>query len=103
MQTFLPYSTFLASAAVLDDRRLGKQRVEGFQILRALVFPNYAWKQHPAVRMWRGFVPALVAYGVACCDVWTSRGFSDRVRDSLLTFSGGPVADRTDLHAGGHS
>ncbi|HMC68015.1 MAG TPA: pyrimidine dimer DNA glycosylase/endonuclease V, partial [Mycobacteriales bacterium] len=37
MQTFLPYSRFDASAAVLDDLRLGKQRVETLQILRALV------------------------------------------------------------------
>ncbi|MDQ1681515.1 MAG: hypothetical protein QOH99_56, partial [Frankiaceae bacterium] len=35
MQTFLPYADFGASARVLDDRRLGKQRVETLQILRA--------------------------------------------------------------------
>jgi hypothetical protein len=101
MQTFLPYPNFAASAYVLDDRRLGKQRVEAFQILRALVFPNYAWKQHPAVRMWRGFVPALVTYGVACSDEWTDRGFSDRVRESLLTFTGGRLPDEMHLRAEG--
>ena len=37
MQTFLPFADFAASAAVLDDRRLGKQRVETLQVLRALV------------------------------------------------------------------
>lgn len=36
MQTFLPYSNFSASARVLDDKRLGKQRVECLQILKAL-------------------------------------------------------------------
>jgi len=36
MQTFLPYPNFDASAAVLDDRRLGKQRVEAKQILLTL-------------------------------------------------------------------
>ncbi len=60
MQTFVPYPDFAANAVVLDTRRLGKQRVETFQILRALVWPAYAWKNHPATRMWRGFVPALV-------------------------------------------
>ena len=58
MQTFLPYPDLRASCVVLDDRRLGKQRVETFQILRALTWPEYAWKNHPAVRMWRGFLPA---------------------------------------------
>ena len=61
MQTFLPYPDDRASAADLDDRRLGKQRVETLQILRALTWRTYGWQNHPAVRMWRGFVPALVA------------------------------------------
>ena len=51
MQTFLPYPDFEASAAVLDDRRLGTPRVETYQILRALTWPRYGWKNHPAVRM----------------------------------------------------
>lgn len=36
MQTFLPYKSFVKSAACLDMRRLGKQRVEAKQILMAL-------------------------------------------------------------------
>jgi hypothetical protein len=101
MQTFLPFSSFLQSAEVLDARRLGKQRVETFQILRALTWPSYAWKNHPAVRMWRGFVPALVAYGVAVCDEWRRRGGSDTVRASLLEFTGGQVPDPAGLRETG--
>jgi Pyrimidine dimer DNA glycosylase len=41
MQTFLPYPDFVACARVLDSRRLGKQRVEALQILRALLVPDY--------------------------------------------------------------
>ncbi|MDP9406631.1 MAG: MSMEG_6728 family protein, partial [Actinomycetota bacterium] len=93
MQTFLPLPDLRASLEVLDDKRLGKQRVETFQILRALTWPRYAWKNHPAVRMWRGFIPALVAYGVANCDVWTARGYADTVRDSLLQWTGGAEPD----------
>jgi hypothetical protein len=100
MQTFLPYADFQASSAVLDDRRLGKQRVETFQILRALTWPDYAWKNHPAVRMWRGFVPALVRYGVTTCEEWTRRGHADTVRASLLAFTGGaPAPSYVDLHS----
>ena len=36
MQTFLPYESFAESAKVLDWRRLGKQRVEGMQIIKAI-------------------------------------------------------------------
>jgi hypothetical protein len=83
VQTFLPYADFRASCSVLDDRRLGKQRVETFQILRALTWPTYAWKNHPAVTMWRGFVPALISYGLVSCEEWTGRGYADTVADQL--------------------
>lgn len=36
MQTFLPFDSFDDSAACLDMRRLGKQRVEGYQLLLQL-------------------------------------------------------------------
>lgn len=38
MQTFVPFPDFARSAAVLDDKRLGKQRVEVLQIVRALTW-----------------------------------------------------------------
>lgn len=97
MQTFLPYPDFVASAAALDPRRLGKQRVEALQVLRALVFPTYGWKNHPAVAMWRGFVPALALYSVAVCRQWTSMGFADTVLPQVLEFTGGRVPDPADL------
>ncbi|MEE4546857.1 MSMEG_6728 family protein [Streptomyces sp. V4-01] len=77
MQTFLPYPDFAASAAVLDPRRLGKQRVEALQVLRGLTVPGHGWRHHPAVRMWRGYEEALVRYGLAICREWTSAGRSD--------------------------
>jgi hypothetical protein len=97
MQTFLPFPDFATSSAVLDTKRLGKQRVETFQILRALTWPSYAWKNHPAVRMWRGFIPALVAYGLANCAEWTARGCGDTDRDSLLAFSAGRERTQQEL------
>lgn len=77
MQTFLPYPDFTESAAALDRLRLGKQRVEALQILRALTREDYGWKHHPAVKMWRGYEPALVAYGLAICEEWVARGGKD--------------------------
>ena len=101
VQTFFPYADPRASAAVLDDRRLGKQRVETFQVLRALIWPTYGWKNHPVTRMWRGFVPGLVAYGLACVDEWRARGRADSTRASLLEFTGGVEPDWDVLHAEG--
>lgn len=93
MQTFLPYADFRRSAAALDERRLGKQRVEVLQILRALHFEGYGWGHHPAVLMWRGWVPALVAYGLAVADAWTAQGRPDTTAAQIAAFC--PSAPRT--------
>jgi hypothetical protein len=77
MQTFLPYADFEKSMRTLDLKRLGKQRVEVIQIVRALTVPGYAWSSHPAVLMWRGYEEALGRYGLTSCKVWTERGFGD--------------------------
>lgn len=77
MQTFLPHTDFAASARALDQKRLGKQRVEVIQVVRALTVPDYAWRNHPAALMWRGFEEALGRYGFACCEAWLERGFGD--------------------------
>lgn len=87
MQTFLPFPSFAESARVLDPARLGKQRVETLQILRALIVPTYGWQRHPAVGMWRGHVPALTAYGLAMVDAWDLLGHADTVRDQLAEFA----------------
>lgn len=87
VQTFLPYPGFARSAEVLDDPRLGKQRVETLQILRALVLDDYGWANHPATLMWRGRVPALVAYGLACVREWVGRGHADSTADLLAEFA----------------
>jgi hypothetical protein len=77
MQTFTPYSDFEESLRALDLKRLGKQRVEVIQIVRALTVPGYAWSSHPAVLMWKGYEEALGRYGLTSCEVWTERGFGD--------------------------
>ncbi|WP_426998440.1 MSMEG_6728 family protein [Pseudarthrobacter sp. N5] len=97
MQTFLPYPDFKQSAAALDPARLGKQRVEALQILRALVIPEYGWQSHPAVRMWMGHVPALTLYGLAMVDEWTARGNLDHTRANITEFA--PQAAHPDYAA----
>ncbi|MBD1543731.1 hypothetical protein G9E11_16110 [Arthrobacter sp. IA7] len=97
MQTFLPYPDFQQSAAALDTPRLGKQRVEALQTLRALVIPEYGWQSHPAIRMWMGHVPALTMYGLAMVDEWTKRGFADNTRDNIREFA--PQAAHPDYAA----
>lgn len=100
MQTFLPYPDFNESARALDDKRLGKQRVECLQILQTLakgpiqrsltreygfkynpqegVFTRRTpWYNHPAVRMWRGYEYRLTCYAICICEEWQQRGYAD--------------------------
>lgn len=83
MQTFLPFPSYAQSASALDRQRLGKQRVECLQILRALTNPDYGWQTHTAVRMWRGYECALRRYAFAICDEWTARGYADTCREKI--------------------
>ena len=85
MQTFLPYADFDLSARALDRQRLGKQRVETIQVVRALTWPDYGWASHPAVLMWKGFEEALGRYGFTCCDVWVDLGFGDTCAATIAT------------------
>ena len=84
MQTFLPHPDFDRSAAVIDARRLGKQRVEVLQIVRALTVPTYAWKSHPAVLMWQGYEEALGCYGAAVVRAWRALGFGDTCEATIV-------------------
>lgn len=76
MQTFLPYPDFHQSLACLDNRRLGKQRLEASQILGTLQHPDRrGWQHHPAVLMWRGYEDVLRLYMNVAIQEWVRRGF----------------------------
>lgn len=98
MQTFLPYPDFEKSAKCLDYRRLGKQRVEAWQIYLTLqkikerdsdfflgwdrvINPNkrnyIPWEHHPIVKMWKGYDDGLCYYGICMCNEWRRRGYKD--------------------------
>lgn len=80
MQTFVPNGEdFALTGAILDWRRLGKQRVEGLQILRALAGITKGWRNHPAVRMWEGHEDVLATYTREMCYAWLARGYHDSI------------------------
>lgn len=86
MNTFLPYPDFAESARVLDWRRLGKQRLEVLQILRSLDGTSKGWANHPATRMWDGYVYQLTLYGEAICTEWLARGYVDSLRGAIRMY-----------------
>jgi len=86
MQTFVPYPSARTSALCLDRQRLGKQRVEVLQLLKALTAGG-GWVNHPATKMWRGHERALIWYGLAVCDEWLARGYKDTCRLKIAEYS----------------
>lgn len=75
----------------LDQKRLGKQRIEAAQILEVLTnqpilpshlqslvpfdFSNVVWKNHPAVLMWRDHEEWLKLYLACAIGEWCFRGY----------------------------
>lgn len=86
MQTFVPEGMdFVASAQRLDYRRLGKQRVEAWQILQTISGESDGWRNHPAVKMWVGYETALSLYGAIMCSEWIKRGYKDTMFDRFYS------------------
>jgi len=86
MQTFLPYDDFLQSVKVLDYKRLGKQRVETFQVLNILLdrTPTKGWRNHPVTRMWAGYEEALKLYQNLTIEEWIGRGYKNTMQLEVI-------------------
>jgi hypothetical protein len=91
MQTFLPYESFHESVKALDNKRLGKQRVECLQIWKALKGESKGWRNHPATMMWSGHEYWLWIYWHNCIFEWKARGF----KNSIVM----PPEDHSSRHA----
>lgn len=78
--TFHPFADHHKSAQVLDYRRLGNQRQEALQILKALLGIVGSYKSIPAERSWRDYERALCEYGIIICEEWIRRGYVDNTK-----------------------
>ena len=88
MQTFLPSKSFSKSAQILDNKRLNKQILEGYQILKVLSSddPFAAWRNHPAVLMWKNAETTLLNYVLAMVKEADVRGIkTDKNLHNILT------------------
>lgn len=78
--TFVPYTDFQQIAKSLDYRRLGKQRVEAYQIWKVLTQGGKAWRNHPATKAWEGCTCALAVYTNTMIREWVSRGYKNTMQ-----------------------
>ena len=88
VNTFLPYPDFKRVALVLDTKRLMKQRVEAYQIIKAIecyklnrksksFCKKSAWINHPATKMWMKNLNALKLYFNVMIDEINRRGYKN--------------------------
>ena len=76
MNTFIIGADPRETAKILDMKRLGKQRVEAFQLLRANLGLIKGWIHHPATKSWKGYEAYLLkVYIRAMMDEWGGRGY----------------------------
>jgi hypothetical protein len=95
MQTFLPFADFTRTAESLDWKRLGKQRVETMQVVKAITTGS-GWVNHPATKMWHGHLGSLVEYQRAVCHEWVDvLGYRDTCLEKTLA-----LVEGVDLGAG---
>lgn len=108
MQTFLPYAStdFRKSAKVLDNQRLNKQALEGWQIMLTLLkldpLGNHrdprGWANHPAVKLWRGHEELLYYYVLCMVAEWKDRGYNSTIGDkATATLTAAHKADKLSL------
>ena len=77
---------------MLDNQRLNKQALEGWQILMTLLELDpqgnprkpKGWVNHPAVKMWRGYESALLNYIVEMVVEWKNRGYKSTIADKAM-------------------
>ena len=60
-------------------KRLGKQRVEAYQLWRALMGMTKGWVHHPATLMWKGHTCFLAKYCNTMIIEWQARGYKNNM------------------------
>jgi hypothetical protein len=86
VNTFIMDQNLVLSASLLDNKRLGKQRVETRQIIdileeidRGSTTVNKGFINHPAVKAWIGYTNQLKVYFNIIVREWCFRGFKNNM------------------------
>lgn len=86
MQTFFPHFNMVESAQALDSKRLNKQILEAYQILKVLsgASPTGGWRNHPAVLMWKGHEYSLRTYANTMISEAKKRGIKTDTNEANI-------------------
>jgi hypothetical protein len=101
MQTFLPYKDYDQCAEILDNKRLNKQILEAYQILKVLSgkSPSGAWRNHPAVLMWKNAEWSLRNYAKVMIKEAKARGIrTDKNEANIEALEAVNITHRANLY-----
>lgn len=73
MQVFMPYTTIIQSVRCLDDKRLGKQRIE-IKYMLEMMYGMWPERKHPVVEMWEDYTIFLHTMYCQTVGEWEARG-----------------------------
>lgn len=109
MQTFITTTNGWDEVAkTLDNKRLNKQALEGWQIMLTLLELDpegnhrkpKGWTNHPAVKMWAGAEHELLWYVVSMVIEWKNRGYNSTIYDKVMsTYARGVATGKTTSKA----
>jgi len=109
MQTFLTTTSNWSDVArTLDNKRLNKQALEGWQIMLTLLELDpegnhrtpKGWVNHPAVKMWRGHEHELLQYILSMTAEWFRRGYKSTIAiKAINTYARGVATGKTTSKA----
>ena len=84
VNTFLVHQDFKIAVKILDNRRLGKQRVEARQLIDTIdklksgqADKKISWSNHPITLSWINHVDSLKLYFNCVVQEWINRGFNN--------------------------
>lgn len=97
MQVFIPFPDIQKTARALDYRRLGKQRVEAWQLLEAMRHKaendlynangkKRGWLTHKCTIMWEPYAPYLAFYALLICAEWKRRNYQENMTPRFERF-----------------
>ncbi len=82
VNTFVISDDPTTCAQNLDRKRLGKQRVEAYQVLNIITgkTDTKGFTNHPLCKMWYGFDKGLMYYINCMIDEWVKRGYKNTMK-----------------------
>lgn len=90
MQVFMPYTNIIESVKCLDNKRLGKQRIE-IKYMLEMMYGMWPERKHPVIEMWEDYPRFLHIIYKFTVKEWIIRGCKNTLPTSLEFVKTDPI------------